>query len=93
MLAGPLAGKEFVLYKDPTSIGSSPKREIYLFKDPEVEPTHALIHRAGEGYEIEDQKSPSGTHVNGRKVSRQRLQNQDQIRVGQTVLLFTMKED
>ncbi len=93
MLAGPLAGKEFVLYKDPTSVGSSPKREIYLFKDPEVEPTHALIHRAGEGYEIEDQKSPSGTYVNGRKVSRQRLQNQDQIRVGQTVLLFTMKED
>lgn len=94
MLAGPLAGKEFVIYRDPTSIGSSPKREIYLFKDPEVEQTHALIHRAGEGYEIEDQKTPAGTLVNGRKVSgRQRLKSQDQIRIGSTVLLFTMKED
>jgi hypothetical protein len=93
MLAGPLAGKEFVLYKDPTSIGSSPKREVYLFKDPDVEPVHALIHRVGEGYEIEDQKSPNGTFLNGRKVSRQRLKSQDQIRIGGTVLLFTMKED
>ncbi|HLF91931.1 MAG TPA: FHA domain-containing protein [Planctomycetota bacterium] len=93
MLAGPLAGKEFVLYKDPTSIGSSPKREVYLFKDPEVEPVHALIHRVGEGYELEDKKSPGGTLLNGRKVSRQRLKSQDQIRIGSTVLLFTMKED
>lgn len=93
MLAGPLAGKEFVLYKDPTSIGSSPKREVYLFKDPDVEPVHALIHRVGEGYEIEDQKAPAGVLVNGRKVSRQRLKTQDQIRIGSTVLLFTMKED
>jgi hypothetical protein len=93
MLAGPLAGKEFVIYKDPTTIGSSPKREIYLFKDPEVEPVHAKILRSGEGYEIEDQKTPAGTFVNGRRVQRQRLKNKDQIRIGQTVLLFTMKEE
>lgn len=93
MLAGPLAGKEFVIYKDPTSIGSSPKREVYLFKDPDVEPTHALVRRVGEGYEIEDQKTPAGVLLNGRKVSRSRLKNQDQIRIGSTVLLFTMKED
>jgi len=93
MLAGPLAGKEFVIYKDPTSIGSAPKREVYIFKDPDVEPTHALLRRVGEGYEIEDQKTPSGTCVNGRKVSRQRLKNQDQIRIGSAILLFTIKED
>lgn len=93
MLAGPLAGKEFVLYKDPTSIGSSPKREVYLFKDPDVEPVHALVRRVGEGYEIEDQKTPAGVLLNGRKVTRARLKSQDQIRIGSTVLLFTMKED
>jgi pSer/pThr/pTyr-binding forkhead associated (FHA) protein len=31
--------------------------------------------------------------VNGKKVSRQRLKSQDQIRIGSTVLLFTMKEE
>jgi len=93
MLAGPLAGKEFILYRDPTTIGSSPKREIYLFKDPDVEPEHAQIVKAGEGYELVDKKSPAGTFVNGRKVTRQRLRSQDQIRIGSTVLLFTMKED
>ena len=59
----------------------------------DVEPVHARIHRAGEGYEIEDGKTPSGTYINGRKVSRQRLNSQDQIRIGSTVLLYTMKED
>jgi len=93
MLAGPLAGKEFVLYRDPTSIGSSPKREVYLFKDPDVEPVHALVRRVGEGYEIEDQKTPAGVLLNGRKVTRARLKSQDQIRIGSTGLLFTMKED
>jgi len=93
MLTGPLAGKEFILYRDPTTIGSSPKSDIFLFKDAEVEPTHALVHQAGEGYEIEDKRSAAGTYVNGHKVKRQRLRNGDQIKIGKTVLSFAMKDD
>lgn len=92
MLTGPLAGKEFVLYRNPTVVGSSPKSDIFLFKDPEVEPKHALIHTVGEGYEIEDQGGGAGTWLNGNKVKRQRLSNGDQIRIGKTVLAFSMKE-
>ncbi|MHC4607749.1 MAG: FHA domain-containing protein [Planctomycetota bacterium] len=93
MLTGPITGKEFILYRNPTAIGSSPKSDIYLFKDPQVEVVHALIHQAGEGYEIEDKKTPSGTFVNGRRVNRQRLNHEDQVRIGNTVMSFQLKED
>ncbi|AGC46687.1 hypothetical protein MYSTI_05408 [Myxococcus stipitatus DSM 14675] len=92
MLTGPLAGKEFVLFKSPTTVGSSPKSDVYLFKDSDVEPSHALIHALGEGYELEDKKSASGTYVNGRRVSRVRLASGDQVRVGKTVFMLQMKE-
>lgn len=92
LLTGPLAGKEFVLYKNPTLIGSSPKADIYLFKDPEVEPIHAAVRSSGEGYEIEDRESPAGLFVNGRRIGRRRLESGDQIRIGKSVFNFTEKE-
>ena len=91
MRAGPLTGKQFVLYKNPTAIGSSPKCEVYLFKDPDVEPRHALIHQTGSRHEIQDIKSPSGTYVNGQRVSRQTLRDGDQIVIGQTVLEYSQR--
>jgi hypothetical protein len=92
MLVGPLAGKEFVLFKNPTVIGSSPKADIYLFKDPEVDPTHALLHAVGDGYEVEDRAGSGRTLLNGRPVRRAHLENGDQLRIGRTVLSFGIKE-
>jgi hypothetical protein len=92
MLTGALAGKEFVLYKSPTLVGSSPKSDIYLFKDSQVDPTHAAIQSSGEGHEIVDRNSATGIFVNGRRISRKRLENGDQIRIGATVLNFTERE-
>ncbi len=88
MRAGPLAGKQFVIYKSPTTLGSSPKCEIYLFKDPDVEPRHALIRKVGSRHEIEDLSTPAGTVVNGKKAKRQPLKDGDQIILGQTVLEY-----
>jgi hypothetical protein len=89
MRGGPLAGKEFIIYKTPTTIGSSPKCEIYLFKDADVEPRHTMLVKVGNRHEIEDLKSPSGTYVNGQKVQRQILKSGDQIIIGQTALEFS----
>ena len=41
--AGPLAGKQFVLYKARTLIGSDQDCDIYLFKDPTIQPNHAEV--------------------------------------------------
>ena len=34
--AGLIAGKQFILYRNPTFIGSGPECPIYLFRDPQV---------------------------------------------------------
>ncbi len=92
MRAGPLAGKQFVLFRNPTVLGSSPKADIYLFKDEAIEPRHALIHDRGGRFEIEDMNSADGTYVNGIPVKRQVLHAGDQIVLGKTVLEFALKE-
>jgi len=92
MKKGPLAGKQFVLFKDTTILGSSPKAEIYLFKDDAIEPTHAIIYNRGGRFEIEDQGTPDGTYVNGVPVRSQILRANDQIVLGKTVLEFAVKD-
>ncbi len=44
---GPLAGKQFILYKSTTVIGSDQSSDIYLFKDSSIAPQHAVIELRG----------------------------------------------
>ena len=92
LAAGPLAGKQFVLYKNPTVLGSSPKADVYLSKDDAIEPRHALIHNRGGRFEIEDCGTPDGTYVNGIPIKNQLLHVGDQIVLGKTVLEFSLRE-
>jgi hypothetical protein len=85
---GPLAGKAFVLYRSPTLVGSASSSDIYLFKDAEIDPEHARIHRVGNKFEIEDAGSRVGTVIGDRPVRRRRLASGDQIIIGSTVLEF-----
>ncbi|MEA2710528.1 MAG: hypothetical protein QOF78_3129 [Phycisphaerales bacterium] len=92
MRAGPLAGKQFIIYRQTTVVGSSPKADIYLFKDDAIEPRHALVHNRGGRFEIEDCGTADGTYINGIPVKRQFLRAGDQIVMGKTVLEFAVKE-
>lgn len=92
MRTGPLAGKQFILFRNPTVLGSSPKADVYLFKDAAIEPRHALIHDRGGRFEIEDCNTADGTYVNGIPVSKKILQSGDQIVLGKTVLEVVFKE-
>jgi hypothetical protein len=89
--AGLIAGKQFILYRDPTQIGSSPQCEIYLFKDAQISPQHAAIHLLPGRCELEDLNSRTGTFVNGQLVQRVRLRHGDQIQIGSTCFLFQEK--
>lgn len=89
---GPLAGKSFVLHRTPTTLGSAPRADIYLFKDPGVAPEHAILHRVGAHWEIEDEGSETGTQVAGNRVSRRRLRSGDQLVLGSTVLEFEERQ-
>ena len=85
---GPLAGKSFVIHRTPITLGSSPRCDIYLFKDAEIDGEHAKIHKVGNRFEIEDAGSRAGTTVGGVRVRRHRLQSGDRIVLGGTVLEF-----
>jgi hypothetical protein len=88
---GLIAGKQFVLYRNPTYIGSSPQCHIYLFKDPQVGRRHAAVHVSPQGFELEDLPLGSKTLVNGRPAQRVKLKNGDRIQVGSTSFVFQAK--
>ena len=88
VLTGPLRGKAFILYHNPTIIGASPTANIYLFKDAKIAPEHVALQRAGNGYELVQRKSDAPVMVNNLPVHRRRLVSGDQIIIGDTILLF-----
>lgn len=45
--SGPLAGKQFILYKSVTTVGSAQTCDIYLFKDADILPEHATLQLKG----------------------------------------------
>jgi hypothetical protein len=88
MLQGPLAGKQFVIFKSPMVLGSAPKCDVYLFKDPAIDPKHATVSKSGSRYLLTDGGSANGTTVNGRRVDKYVLQPGDVIALGDTVLRY-----
>jgi hypothetical protein len=88
---GFIAGKQFILYRNPTYIGSAPDSQIYLFRDPQVGRRHAALHLVAGGVDLEDLPLGSDTRVNGRPVTRVRLRNGDQIEIGSSTFLFQEK--
>lgn len=88
MVEGPLAGKEFLVFKDIMRMGSSPRSEIYLFNDPAIAASHAVIRATGDIYEIENTCRENPARLNGRPVTRSRLRHGDRISLGRTSFVF-----
>jgi hypothetical protein len=88
VVQGLIAGKQFIVYRNPTFIGSAPACEIYLFKDAQVGARHAALHVFDLGYQIEDLGSGGRTLVNGRPIRRARLRSGDRIQIGSTAFTF-----
>ena len=91
VVAGQMVGRQIIIYRNPTQIGSSPQCGSCFFRDPQIAARHAAIHTVAGGYEIEDLQSATGTFVNGTRVSRVRLHDQDQVKIGDTILQFHEK--
>jgi hypothetical protein len=89
--AGLIAGKQFILYRNPTFIGSGPECPIYLFRDPKVGKRHAAIHVVPGGFELENLPLGDVTLVNDKPIVRTRLKAGDVIGVGATRFEFNEK--
>jgi hypothetical protein len=81
-------GEDFRIYAGYNRIGANPVCDVQI-EDETVSGSHAIIvYRDGRCL-IKDDLSRNGTFVNGREITEaQPLQSYDQIRVGNTTLIF-----
>jgi len=77
--AGPLAGKQFILYKNRTTIGSRQESDIYLFKDPNILPEHAVIEISGVRVQV---RANGNVLFAGHPIQTRVLQDGDLLQVG-----------
>jgi type III secretion system (T3SS) inner membrane Yop/YscD-like protein len=88
VVSGPLAGKQFILYKSETSIGSRQDSDIYLFKDPNILPRHAVIILSGARVMIQ---ATGPLLWAGQSVHSRVLQDGDLLQVGRYVFRYKEK--
>jgi len=86
-VSGPLKGKLFPLTGDEISIGRDPSNEISLL-DSLVSRRHCVIRREADGFRLRDLESRNNTFVSGVPVMDRLLVHGDQIRVGNSILVF-----
>ena len=87
--AGPLAGKQFILYKPLTTIGSSQSCDIYLFKDTSILPQHGAIEMRGAQTFI---RSDGPVFVSGAPARNRALQSGDLIQIGRYAFHFRERQ-
>ena len=87
VVAGGMAGKEFIIYHQLTRIGASPDCEIFLLKDPAVSKVHAQIEDRGV-QRILTTGLGATTLVNGAPINAHTLRHGDQIQIGNTVIAY-----
>lgn len=83
---GRIIDQHFVT-KAVTTIGREAGSDIVI-NDPQVSRAHARVLRVGEDDVIEDLRSGNGTYINGEAVSRQLLQHQDVVTLGEHQLRY-----
>lgn len=92
VVEGLIAGKQFILYRNPTFVGSAPMSHIYLFRDAQVGRRHAAIYHENNVYEIENLPLGGPTLVNEKPITRVRLRSGDRVKIGRSVFVFEEKK-
>ena len=78
--------REFVLDKERTTVGRKPSNDIHL-DEPTVSGVHAVFLILQHVY-VEDLNSTNGVLLNGKKISKRQLENNDVINIGKHELKF-----
>lgn len=86
--SGPLAGKQFILYKPQTSIGSNQQSDIYLFKDPTILPSHAVLSANGARMTL---RAAGPVFIAGAPVSSRVLTDGDLVQIGRYTFRYKEK--
>ena len=92
VLNGELQGREFILNKEHSFIGTDPAGDVVL-NDPTVSRRHCEIRFTPTGCLLRDLGSTNGTFILGFKVSEIALDYGTEFRLGQTLLVFRSLKD
>jgi transcriptional regulator with GAF, ATPase, and Fis domain len=91
VITGPLKTASIDLTGEHLTIGRDPSNDLSL-NDVSVSRKHCLITREGELFRIEDLESHNGTFINGTPVKEYSLNHEDQIRIGNSIFLFLLRD-
>jgi hypothetical protein len=88
VMNGKYKGKEFILSKRNTSIGTENRCDISIPGDPDIKAVHAHIVRKNREMAVERKTDKAPLLVNDKSCEVQRLKYEDVIRIGNTVIRF-----
>ena len=92
VVGGAMTGKEFIVYEAETKIGSDPKCEIVLIKDPAIQPYHFVINTppgtAQRGRTLIAYQGCAVT-IHGQPVAQHTLRDGDVVGVGTTLIKYS----
>ena len=87
IVAGPAMGERFPLKSQHLIIGRNPEVEVSI-SDKQISRKHADITVDDAGVLIQDMGSRNGVYCNNQRITEQRLEDGDLIRVGATTLKY-----
>jgi pSer/pThr/pTyr-binding forkhead associated (FHA) protein len=91
VISGRFEGKDFVLDKPLVTVGCDERCDVALFADPTIQGRHATIQWEKDRHIIE--ATPGATLlVNKQPVSRQALQHEDTLQIGNTRLFYRSRK-
>jgi Nif-specific regulatory protein len=91
VVAGPLRESAFVLDGEEVQVGRDPCNRIPI-SDPALSRRHCLLRREEGTYKLQDLGSRNGTYVNGVTIQEAQLNHGDQITVGNSILVYSLRE-
>lgn len=93
-VGGPLGTRLVELTADRSTLGRGSSNDVVVELDPSVSRLHAVVERYPTGFSVRDLGSANGTFVNGERViSERRLLTGDEIRLGNSRLIFYLLGD
>jgi len=88
---GPKLGEVYLLGQGAVTCGRAPHNPIQIL-DQKASKVHFQIKQVGEAYEVTDLRSANGLFVNEEKVTHCCLNDWDEIRAGETTLVYVASD-
>jgi hypothetical protein len=85
---GGMAGKQFILYKNSVSLGSSPSSDITLIKDPTMPAIAAILEKQGGAMFASAVDPQSPLFINGVESMKSQVRDGDTVSIGKTGIRY-----